>query len=51
MRSLCLNSFLDCLDRLGEPDYSPSDQDILRTRVKTTGIVEVHFEFKNLNFK
>ena len=26
-------------------------QDVLRTRVKTTGIVEVHFSFKNLNFK
>merc|ERR1712176_1141566 len=25
--------------------------DILRTRVKTTGIVEVHFSFKDLNFK
>lgn len=23
----------------------------MRTRVKTTGIVEVHFSFKNLNFK
>ena len=29
----------------------PTEQDILRTRVKTTGIVEVHFNFKNLNFK
>lgn len=44
-------SFLDDLDRLGKKDYMPSEQDILRTRVKTTGIVEVHFSFKNLNFK
>jgi len=44
-------SFLDDLDRLGASDYSPTEQDILRTRVKTTGIVEVHFNFKNLNFK
>ena len=44
-------SFLDNLDRLGEKDYVPMEQDILRTRVKTTGIVEVHFRFKNLNFK
>uniref|UniRef100_A0A915HRB2 Guanine nucleotide-binding protein G(O) subunit alpha n=1 Tax=Romanomermis culicivorax TaxID=13658 RepID=A0A915HRB2_ROMCU len=43
--------FLDDLDRLGQPDYQPTEQDILRTRVKTTGIVEVHFTFKNLNFK
>uniref|UniRef100_A0A7E4VQ98 Guanine nucleotide-binding protein G(O) subunit alpha n=7 Tax=Rhabditida TaxID=6236 RepID=A0A7E4VQ98_PANRE len=43
--------FLDDLDRLGQPNYAPTEQDILRTRVKTTGIVEVHFTFKNLNFK
>ena len=44
-------SFLDELDRLGNKEYMPTEQDILRTRVKTTGIVEVHFHFKNLNFK
>lgn len=44
-------SFLDDLDRLGAKEYQPTEQDILRTRVKTTGIVEVHFSFKNLNFK
>uniref|UniRef100_A0A1I8JRC1 Guanine nucleotide-binding protein G(I) subunit alpha n=1 Tax=Macrostomum lignano TaxID=282301 RepID=A0A1I8JRC1_9PLAT len=33
--------FLDDLDRLGAKDYMPTEQDILRTRVKTTGIVEV----------
>ena len=44
-------SFLDCLDRLGQPNYMPTEQDILRTRVKTTGIVEVHFNFKKLNFR
>ncbi|XP_043463267.1 guanine nucleotide-binding protein G(o) subunit alpha [Leptopilina heterotoma] len=43
--------FLDDLDRLGAREYQPTEQDILRTRVKTTGIVEVHFSFKNLNFK
>jgi len=42
---------LDDLDRLGAKEYQPTEQDILRTRVKTTGIVEVHFSFKNLNFK
>ena len=47
--SIC--SFLDDLDRLGAKEYQPTEQDILRTRVKTTGIVEVHFSFKNLNFK
>ncbi|KAG1689655.1 Guanine nucleotide-binding protein G(o) subunit alpha [Nymphon striatum] len=43
--------FLDDLDRLGAKNFEPTEQDILRTRVKTTGIVEVHFQFKNLNFK
>lgn len=42
---------MEALDRLGAKEYQPTTQDILRTRVKTTGIVEVHFSFKNLNFK
>lgn len=47
--SLC--SYLNALDRLGSPDYVPTEQDVLRTRVKTTGIVETHFTFKDLHFK
>ncbi|XP_022108705.1 guanine nucleotide-binding protein G(o) subunit alpha-like [Acanthaster planci] len=43
--------FLDSLDRIGSDDYLPNEQDILRTRVKTTGIVETHFTFKNLHFR
>ncbi|CAB1323254.1 unnamed protein product [Coregonus sp. 'balchen'] len=43
--------YLDSLDRIGAPDYQPTEQDILRTRVKTTGIVETHFVFKNLHFR
>ncbi|KAJ4947706.1 hypothetical protein JOQ06_009739 [Pogonophryne albipinna] len=31
--------------------WTPTEQDILRTRVKTTGIVETHFTFKNLHFR
>uniref|UniRef100_A0A182M747 Uncharacterized protein n=1 Tax=Anopheles culicifacies TaxID=139723 RepID=A0A182M747_9DIPT len=50
-RTFIVDDFLDDLDRLGAKDYQPTEQDILRTRVKTTGIVEVHFSFKNLNFK
>ena len=44
-------SYLSALDRLGDPNYIPSEQDVLRTRVKTTGIVETFFAYKNLNFK
>jgi guanine nucleotide-binding protein G(o) subunit alpha len=43
--------FLDQLYRIGAPDFLPNEQDILRTRVKTTGIVEINFSFKNLNFR
>ena len=43
--------FLDKLDEIGQTGYLPSTQDILRTRVKTTGIVEINFSFKDLNFR
>ncbi|XP_044741214.1 G protein alpha i subunit [Chrysoperla carnea] len=43
--------YLNALDRISQPNYVPSQQDVLRTRVKTTGIVETHFSFKGLNFK
>ena len=44
-------SYLSALDRLAAPGYIPTQQDVLRTRVKTTGIVETHFTFKDLHFK
>ncbi|CAH1961369.1 unnamed protein product [Acanthoscelides obtectus] len=43
--------YLNALDRISKPNYVPSQQDVLRTRVKTTGIVETNFSFKNLHFK
>jgi len=43
--------YLNALERISRPGYVPTQQDVLRTRVKTTGIVETHFSFKNLNFK
>lgn len=43
--------FLDSLDRLAHANYMPTEQDILRTRVKTTGIVEIQFNFKKLHFR
>eukprot|EP00112_Aurelia_sp_Birch-Aquarium-sp1_P022666 Seg648.1 transcript_id=Seg648.1/GoldUCD/mRNA.D3Y31 product="Guanine nucleotide-binding protein G" protein_id=Seg648.1/GoldUCD/D3Y31 len=43
--------YLSALDRIGAPNYTPTQQDVLRTRVKTTGIVETHFVFKDLHFK
>uniref|UniRef100_A0A1I8EL33 Guanine nucleotide-binding protein G(I) subunit alpha n=1 Tax=Wuchereria bancrofti TaxID=6293 RepID=A0A1I8EL33_WUCBA len=41
--------YLNYLDR--HPGYVPTQDDILRTRVKTTGIVETHFTYKDLHFK
>ena len=43
--------FLDALDRIALDDYIPTMQDVLRTRARTTGIVEVEFKHKvnNLN--
>ena len=38
--------FLDALGRLSQPDYIPSEQDILRSRAKTTGVVEIFFHYK-----
>ncbi|KAG7283237.1 hypothetical protein CRUP_004979 [Coryphaenoides rupestris] len=43
--------YLNDLERIGKGDYIPTQQDVLRTRVKTTGIVETHFTFKELHFK
>ncbi|CAG0913827.1 unnamed protein product [Notodromas monacha] len=43
--------YLNKLDSISQSSYIPSQQDVLRTRVKTTGIVETHFEYKNLMFK
>ncbi|XP_065065043.1 guanine nucleotide-binding protein G(o) subunit alpha-like [Rhopilema esculentum] len=43
--------YLDCLERLGSPSYRPTEQDILRTRVKTIGIVEIQFTFRKLHFR
>lgn len=48
---LFVPSYLNDLERIARADYIPTQQDVLRTRVKTTGIVETHFTFKDLHFK
>lgn len=42
---------MNSLDRICQSDYCPTQQDVLRTRVKTTGIVEISFKFKGLIFR
>ena len=44
-------SYLESLDRISEPGYVPSEQDVLRTRVKTTGIVETKFNLRGFQFE
>ncbi|VDK74806.1 unnamed protein product [Litomosoides sigmodontis] len=43
--------FLDSIDRVSFPGYKPTEQDILLSRIKTTGIVEVKFKMKNVDFR
>ncbi|KDQ21216.1 hypothetical protein BOTBODRAFT_99153 [Botryobasidium botryosum FD-172 SS1] len=43
--------FFNALDRMAAPNYLPTDQDILRSRVKTTGITETTFRVGDLNYR
>nr|ANV21076.1 guanine nucleotide-binding protein Gt subunit alpha-1 [Geotria australis] len=43
--------YLNDIDRLVQPGYLPTEQDVLRSRVKTTGIIETQFSFKDLHFR
>ncbi|TPP66138.1 GTP binding protein alpha subunit Gq [Fasciola gigantica] len=43
--------YLDNLDRISQPDYVPTLQDILRVRVPTTGIVEYPFDLDSIIFR
>uniref|UniRef100_A0A0N5A8R2 Guanine nucleotide-binding protein G(s) subunit alpha n=1 Tax=Syphacia muris TaxID=451379 RepID=A0A0N5A8R2_9BILA len=46
----CAKYFLDKVDVIRRPDYIPSEQDILRCRVMTTGIFETKFEVDRVRF-
>lgn len=43
--------FLDNIIRISEYNYIPTDEDIIRSRVRTTGIVEISFEVEGKTFK
>ncbi|RSH82524.1 uncharacterized protein EHS24_007504 [Apiotrichum porosum] len=43
--------FYSDLERLFRPDYTPSRDDILRVRTKTTGISETRFEIRDMVFR
>ncbi|KAF0977311.1 hypothetical protein FDP41_003964 [Naegleria fowleri] len=38
-----VNYYFEKLDEIGKPGWIPSDEDLLRTRIKTTGLVEQTF--------
>ncbi|KAF9404199.1 hypothetical protein BGZ94_004315, partial [Podila epigama] len=43
--------FFDSVDRIYQPDYVPDDADILRCRVKSTGITETVFHLGALTYR
>ncbi|KAG9331974.1 hypothetical protein JZ751_016309, partial [Albula glossodonta] len=43
--------YLNEMDRITKADYLPTEQDVLRSRVKTTGIIEEQFSCKELHFR
>lgn len=44
-------SYLDDLARISTPLYVPSEQDILRVRVRTTGVIEYPFTINHVVFR
>ena len=39
------------IDRVAAPNYLPTEQDILRVRVPTTGIIEYPFDLEEIRFR
>lgn len=44
-------SYLSDLERIESPDYLPTEQDILRARAPTTGIIEYPFDLDAIIFR
>jgi GTPase SAR1 family protein len=43
--------FLNQVEVIGDPEYVPSEEDVLRSRVRTTGIVENNFVIEGNHFR
>ena len=46
-----MRSFFDDLERLFSKEFVPTDQDVLRARLRTTGITETHFDLGTLQYR
>ncbi|VUC20234.1 unnamed protein product [Clonostachys rosea] len=46
-----LSYFIEDVDRLWAVDYVPNDQDLLRSRLRTTGITETIFDLGQLTYR
>ncbi|KAG0217065.1 guanine nucleotide-binding protein subunit alpha [Mortierella sp. GBA43] len=42
--------YFDSIERISNQHYTPTDQDVLRSRVKTTGITETRFQIGDLTY-
>jgi len=43
--------YFDQIDRIASTSFIPNEQDVLRSRAKTTGIIEIEFEIEKTKFK
>jgi len=43
--------YVEAVERIAAPDYVPTEQDVLRARVKTTGIQEISFTTNDVSFR
>ncbi|TRZ02849.1 hypothetical protein DNTS_026721 [Danionella cerebrum] len=46
----CILIYLSDLDRIADPSYLPTQQDVLRVRIPTTGIIEYPFDLQSIIF-
>ena len=44
-------SFCDDVERIWDKNYMPTDQDLLRSRLRTTGITETVFDLGQLTYR